>query len=134
MGGVAMLRSGAVVRPSEIGAQLARLVRLHGELALAEVRRPLTAAAVALGTGALGAMVAAAAAVMLVAAALAPVFGAAWEHLAVAGSGGLVVAGLALGWSLWRLRRLTVPGETWRSLMENREWLVAQMRSRLTLR
>jgi hypothetical protein len=120
--------------PGGLGLQLARLLRLHSELAWAEVRRPLVAAAVALGVALVALAVAAAAVVMLIAAALAPLFGARWPHLLVAGGGSALVALLALAWSWWRLRHLELPRETLRSLMENWEWLVMQVRSRLTLR
>jgi hypothetical protein len=122
------------VRPVGLGMQLARLVRLHAELALAEVRKPLTAAIVAVAVSVLALMVSAAAAVVLIAAGLAPFFGAHWQHLAIAGGGALLLASLAIVWSVWRLRRLALPRETLRSLTENWEWLVVQVRSRLTLR
>ena len=65
---------------------------------------------------------------------VAPFFGARWQHLAIAGGGVLVIASLAIVWSVWRIRRLALPRETLRSLTENWEWLVVQVRSRLTLR
>jgi hypothetical protein len=71
--------------------------------------------------------------VMLVAGGLAPLFGARWEHLVSAGGGVVIAAAGAMLWSVWRLRRLPVPREALLSLMENWEWFVAQVRSRLTL-
>lgn len=120
--------------PASLGLQLARLARLHAELALAEVRRPLTAAVVAVAVSVLAMIAGVAAIVVLIAAGVAPFFGAPWQHLVIAGGGVLLVSSLAIAWSAWRLRRLALPRETLRSLTENWEWLVVQVRSRLTLR
>lgn len=120
--------------PVSLGFHLARLVTLHAELALAEVRRPLTAAAVAVAVSVLAMIAGVAAIVVLIVAGVAPFFGAPWQHLVIAGGGVLLVSSLAIAWSTWRLRRLALPRETLRSLTENWEWLVVQVRSRLTLR
>lgn len=117
-----------------LGAQLAHLAKLQGELALAETRSLLISAATAVAVAVLAVMAMVAALVLLVAGGLAPLFGGQWEHLVVAGGSVFIGATVALGWSVWRLRRLKVPRETLRSLTENWEWLVAQVRSRLTLR
>ena len=122
------------VDPGGLAAQLARLAKLHAELALAEVRGLLIAAAVAVAVAVPAAIAAVASIVVLIAAGLAPLFGARWQHLAIAGGGALIVSSLAVGWSAWRLRRLRLPREALNSLAENWEWLVAQVRSRLTLR
>jgi len=124
-----------VIQPSgSLGAQLAHLAKLQGELALAETRSLLISAATAVAVAVLALMAMVAALVVLVAGGIAPLFGGHWEHLVVAGGGIFIGATVALGWSVWRLRRLEVPRETLRSLTENWEWLVAQVRSRLTLR
>jgi hypothetical protein len=120
--------------PKDLGVQIARLGRLHAELALAEVRRPLRAAVTAVATAAIAAVAVTAALVVLVAAGLAPLFGAPWRHLLIAGAGTAAVAGAAIAWSIWRLRRLALPRDTITSLVENWEWLVVQVKSRLTLR
>jgi uncharacterized membrane protein YjjP (DUF1212 family) len=79
-------------------------------------------------------MVGVAAIVVLIASAFAPLFGAAWQHLVIAG-GALLALGLAsTAWSVWRLRHLTWPTQTRRSFEETWRWLGAQLRSRLTLR
>jgi uncharacterized membrane protein YqjE len=117
-----------------LGVHLARLIALHSELAWAEVRGLLFRAALAVGVALISAMAAVAAIVVLIAACFAPLFGGAWPHLVVAGGGVLIAAALAIGWSAWRLRNLRLPRETVASLGENWEWLVAQVRSRLTLR
>jgi Putative Actinobacterial Holin-X, holin superfamily III len=117
-----------------LGIQLARLAKLHAELALAEVRDLLVTAAVAVAVAVPAAIAIVAAIVMLIAAGFAPLFGARWEHLVIAGGGVLIVSCMAIGWSVWRLRHLRLPRETLRALTENWEWLVAQVRSRLTLR
>jgi hypothetical protein len=75
-----------------------------------------------------------ASAVVLIVGGLAPLIGAHWQHLVLAGSGVFIAASLALAWSAWRVRCLEVPRETLQSLTENWEWLVAQVKSRLTLR
>jgi Putative Actinobacterial Holin-X, holin superfamily III len=117
-----------------LGIQLARLAKLHAELALAEVRNLLVTAAVAVAVAVPAAIAIVAAIVVLIAAGFAPLFGAPWEHLVIAGGGVLIVSSIAIGWSVWRLRHLRLPRETLRALTENWEWLVAQVRSRLTLR
>jgi uncharacterized membrane protein YqjE len=117
-----------------LGIQLARLVKLHSELALAEVRGVLITAAIAVGVAIPAAMALVAAIVVLIAGGLAPFFGARWQHLVIAGAAVFILSSLAIGWSVWRLRRLQLPRETLRSLTENWEWLVVQVRSRLTLR
>jgi F0F1-type ATP synthase assembly protein I len=72
--------------------------------------------------------------VVLVAAAFAPLFGAPWQHLVIAGGGVALIAGAALAWSAWRLTHLSWPRETVASFQENWRWLGAQLRSRLRLR
>ena len=72
--------------------------------------------------------------VVLVAAAFAPLFGAAWQHLVIAGGGIVLLAVGAIAWSAWRLTHLSWPKETVASFQENWRWLGAQLRSRLRLR
>jgi len=72
--------------------------------------------------------------VVLVAAAFAPLFGAAWQHLVIAGGGIALLALAAIAWSAWRLKRLSWPKETVESFQETWRWLVAQLRSKLKLR
>jgi Putative Actinobacterial Holin-X, holin superfamily III len=117
-----------------LGAQLAHLAKLQGELALAETRSFIVSAALTAAIGIVAIMAMVASAVVLIVGGLAPLFGAHWQHLVVAGSGVFIAASLALAWSAWRVRRLEVPRETLQSLTENWEWLVAQVKSRLTLR
>jgi cytochrome c biogenesis protein CcdA len=112
---------------------LGQLARLELELGLAEVRDRVRTAVIALVLAAVAAIALVASLVLLIAAAIAPLFGAAWEHLVVAGGGVLLLAIGALAWSAWRLRRLDWPPRlTLASLEENWEWLGAQLRSRLT--
>src|SRR5262245_1894984 len=94
------------LNPRELGVQLARLGRLHAELALAEVKRPLMAAAVAVVTAVVAMIASVTALVVLLAAALAPLFGGRWQHLLITGVGTMVIAAAAVAWSVWRLRRL----------------------------
>ncbi len=73
-----------------------------------------------------------AALVVLVAAAFAPLFGAGWQHLVIAG-GGVALLSLALiAWSVMRVRNLTWPHGTIHSIEETWRWLAAQLKSRLT--
>jgi uncharacterized membrane protein YqjE len=117
-----------------LSAQLARLAKLHSELVVAEVRGVLITAAVAIAVALPAAVAIVAALIVLLAAAFAPLFGERWEHLALAGGGVAIASSIAIGWSIWRLRRLELPRETLGSLAENWEWLVAQLKSTLTLR
>ncbi len=117
-----------------LSAQLAHLAKLQGELALAETRSLFVSAAIAVAIAILASMAMVASAVVLIAGGLAPLFGGHWQHLVVAGGCAFITASVALAWSAWRLRHLEVPRETLQSLTENWEWLVAQVRSRLTLR
>jgi hypothetical protein len=109
----------------------ARLVRLEVELARAEVQAMLVGAVVALAVGLAGVLTLAAGFVVLLAALLAPLFGATWEHLVVAGGLAVLAAVAAMAFSAWRLRRLGRPRLTLASLDETLQWLEAQLRFRL---
>lgn len=124
----------SVVHDDGVVASLGRLAQLELELGLAETRRVLIGAAIAAGIALAGAMALLAALVVLVSAAFAPLFGAPWQHLLIAGGGVGLLAVAALAWSVWRLKRLRWPRLTVQSLAENWRWLEAQMRSRLRLR
>jgi uncharacterized membrane protein YqjE len=113
---------------------LARLVRLEVELGLAETRDLLISAAIAVGIALVAAIMLLASIVVLVAAAFAPLFGAPWDHLVVAGGGIALLALAAIAWSVSRLRTLRWPQQTLSSFEENWRWLGAQLRSKLTLR
>jgi len=115
-------------------ASFGRLAQLEFELGLAETRRIVTHAAVAIAVAVVAAAASIAAVVVLIAAAFAPLFGAPWQHLVIAGAGVLLAAVVALALSAWRLKTLEWPRLTLQSLAENWRWLEAQMRSRLTLR
>ena len=114
--------------------RLLTLAKLELELGLAETRDVLVSAAIAAAVAIPAVILLLAAIVTLVAAALAPLFGAAWEHLVIAGGGIAILAGAAIAWSAWRLTHLSWPHETVTSFQENWQWLGAQLRSRLTLR
>ena len=115
-------------------ASLTRLARLEVELGLAETRDLLISAAIAVGIALVAAIMLLASIVVLLAAAFAPLFGAPWEHLVVAGGGIALLAVTAIAWSVSRLRTLRWPQQTLSSFEENWRWLGAQLRSRLTLR
>jgi hypothetical protein len=114
--------------------RLGRLLRLELELGLAEARELLQSLVIAVALAVIAAIALIAGLVVLVAAAAAPFFGAAWQHLAVAGGGVALLALAVLGWSAWRLTHLSWPTETLKSVEENWQWLAAQLRSKLTLR
>lgn len=114
--------------------QLGHLVKLELELGLAEGRALVVSALVAIAIAVVAGVVLVAALVVLVAGALAPIFGARWENLIIAGGGFFLLATAAGAWSAWRLTHLRWPPETVRSFEENWRWLGAQLRSRLTSR
>ena len=115
-------------------ARLLALAKLELELGLAETRDVLVSAAIAIAVAVPALILLLAAVVTLVAAALAPLFGAAWQHLVIAGGGIALLAAAGIAWSAWRLTHLSWPQETVTSFQENWRWLGAQLRSRLTLR
>jgi uncharacterized membrane protein YbhN (UPF0104 family) len=121
--------------PNEsILARLLRLLKLELELGLAETRDVVVAALIAVAIAVPALVLLLASLVVLVAAAFAPLFGAAWQHLVIAGGGVALLAIAALAWSAWRLMHLSWPTETVESFQENWRWLAAQLRSKLTLR
>ena len=115
-------------------ARLLRLLKLELELGLAEARDLVVAALIAIAIAVPAVILLLASIVVLVAAAFAPLFGAAWQHLVIAGGGVALLAIAALAWSAWRLTHLSWPKETVDSFQENWRWLAAQLRSKLTLR
>jgi uncharacterized membrane protein YqjE len=110
-----------------------RLVRLEMELARTEVQGMLLGAALAVGVAVAAALTLMAGFVLMLAALLAPLFGAPWEHLALAGGLAVLAAAVALAACVWRLRRIGWPRLTLTSLDETLQWLEAQMKSRMTL-
>ena len=115
-------------------ARLLRLLKLELELGLAETRDVVVSALIAVAVAVPALVLLLASFVVLVAAAFAPLFGAAWQHLVIAGGGVALLALGALAWSAWRLMHLSWPKETVDSFQENWRWLAAQLRSKLTLR
>jgi len=128
------IRTSTSIDHDGVLGSLSRLVRLEMELGLAETRDMLISAAIALGVALVAAIMLLASIVVLLAAAFAPLFGASWEHLVVAGGGIALLALAAIAWSVSRLRSLRWPKQTLSSFEENWRWLGAQLRSRLTLR
>jgi uncharacterized membrane protein YqjE len=129
-----VLQPDRIGEPESVLALLGRLLRLELELGLAETRTLLVSAAIAIGVIVVAAVALIASIVVLVAGAVAPLFGAPWQHLVVAGGGLALLALAAIAWSVWRLRTLDWPTETIKTFEENWRWLGAQLRSRLTLR
>jgi uncharacterized membrane protein YbhN (UPF0104 family) len=114
--------------------RLMRLLKLELELGVAETRDVLVSAALAIAVAVPALVLLLASFVVLVAAAFAPLFGAAWQHLVIAGGGVALLAVAAIVWSAWRLTHLSWPHETVESFQETWRWLGAQLRSTLTLR
>jgi hypothetical protein len=115
-------------------SRLLKLGKLELELGLAETRDVVVSAVMAIAVAIPAAVLLLASLVVLIAAAFAPLFGAHWQHLVIAGGGVALLAIAALAWSAWRLTHLSWPKETVASFQENWQWLGAQLRSRLTLR
>lgn len=133
MATVHRIRTPADVDHDGVLGSLTRLVRLELELGLAETRELLVSAAIAVAVALTAGIMLLASIVVLIAAAFAPLFGAPWQHLVVAGGAVALLALAAIAWSISRLR-----GLEWRKMLisfeENWRWLGAQLRSRLTLR
>ena len=115
-------------------ARLAHLFRLEFELGLADVRHTVRGLVIALAIAVPAAVALIASLVVLIAAALSPFFGAPWQPPLIAGGGVAILSLAALGWSAWRLTHMSWPTETLKSVEETWQWLVLQLRSRLTLR
>ena len=124
----------AHLHDESILGRLLTLAKLELELGIAETRDVLISAAIAVAIAIPAAVLLLASLVVLVAAAFAPLFGAHWQHLVIAGGGIALLACGGLAWSVWRLTHLSWPKETVASFQENWRWLVAQLRSRLRLR
>lgn len=120
--------------PESLAARLVRLGALELELGWAETRALLVRVALALAVALPAAIALLAAIIVLVAGALAPLFDTPWEHLVIAGGAVALLALAALAWSAWRLTHIAWPQQTLASLQETWRWLVAQLRSKLTLR
>jgi hypothetical protein len=120
--------------PQGVLSLLTRLARLELELGIAEARSLFISATIALAVAVVSAITLIASIVVLVAGAVAPLFGAPWQHLVIAGGGLMLLALAAIAGCVWRLRALDWPKQTLTSFEENWRWLEAQLRSRLTLR
>jgi hypothetical protein len=134
MASVHPIRPRDIAEPEGVIPLLVRLARLELELGLAEARDLLVSAVIAVAVALVAAIALVASIVVLIAGAVAPLFGAPWLHLVVAGGGLALISLAAIAWSAWRLRNLQWPKQTLTSFEENWRWLAAQLRSRLTLR
>lgn len=114
-------------------SSLGRLAQLELELGFTEARELLLGAVIAAVVGLVAAVALIAALVILLAAAIAPLVGARWEHLLIAGGAVFLGAATAAAWAASRLRNLPWPRLTVASFEENWRWLGAQLKSRLTL-
>ena len=124
----------AAAQDESLAARLARLASLEVELGWAETRTLVMRVAVALAVAVPAAIALLAAIIVLVAGGLAPLFDTPWEHLVIAGGAVALLALAALAWSAWRLTHMAWPQQTLASLQETWRWLVAQLKSKLTLR
>lgn len=133
---MATLRLDAIppVRHESLATRLVRLASLELELGWAETRDLITRVAVALAVAVPALIALIASVVVLVAGAIAPLFDTPWEHLVIAGGVVALLALAALAWSAWRLTHIAWPQQTLASIQETSRWLVAQLRSKLTLR
>jgi Putative Actinobacterial Holin-X, holin superfamily III len=122
------------VRHESLAHRLVRLAALELELGWAETRSLIVRVAVALAVAVPALIALIASIVVLVAGALAPLFDTPWQHLLIAGGVVALLALAALAWSAWRLTHIAWPQQTLASLQETWRWLVAQLRSKLTLR
>ena len=124
----------APVRDESLFARLTRLAALELELGWVETQAFIKRLVIAAAVAVVAAIALLAAIIVLVAGALAPLFGAAWQHLVIAGGAVAVLALAALAWSAWRLTHLDWPHQTLRSLEDTWRWLVTLLKSKLTLR
>jgi hypothetical protein len=122
------------VRHESLTTRLVRLAALELELGWAETRNLIIRVAVAIAVAVPAFIALLASIVVLVAGALAPLFDTPWEHLVIAGGVVALIALAALAWSAWRLTHIAWPQQTLASIQETWRWLVAQLRSKLTLR
>jgi len=114
------------------GGSLSRLARLELELGLTEARAVVIRLGIAIAVAVASAIAFVAALVVLVAAAFAPLFGAAWPHLVIAGGGVVLLSLTLIAWAVMRVRNLKWPHGTIQSIEETWRWLAAQLKSRLT--
>ena len=117
-----------------LASRLVRLGSLELELGWAETRNLLLRVAIAIAIAVPAAIALLAAIVVLIAGALAPLFDTPWQHLVIAGGVIALLAIAALAWSAWRLTHIAWPQQTLASMQETWRWLVAQLKSKLTLR
>jgi hypothetical protein len=122
------------VRHESLATRLVRLGALELELGWAETRSLVVRIAVALAVAVPALIALLAAIIVLIAGALARLFDAPWQHLVISGGAVALLALAALTWSVWRLTHIAWPQQTLASLQETWRWLVAQLRSKLTLR
>lgn len=119
-------------RIESVQGGLGHLARLELELALAEVRRAAVSAGLAIGVALAAGIILVTSLVVLVAAALAPVFGADWRPLLIAGGGGALVSAAGLAWAIDRLRTVLTLDRARTSIKETWRWAETRLRSAKT--
>ena len=108
---------------------LGHLARLELELAIAELKRGAISAGIAAGVALAATVTLVTSLVVLLAAALAPVFGANWRPLVIAGGGGAVLSGAAIAWAVYRVRNVVMLARTRASIKETWRWAETRLRS-----
>ena len=124
----------ATARRESLAARLVRLASLELELGWAETRTLIMRLAIAVAVAVPAIIALVATIIVLIAGALAVLFDAPWQHLVIAGGAVAILALGALAWSAWRLTHIAWPQQTLASMQETWRWLVAQLKSKLTLR
>ena len=115
-----------------VQAGLGHLARLEVELAIAELKRAATSAALAAGVALAATVTLVTSLVVLLAAALAPIFDANWRPLLIAGGGGALLSGAAIAWAVYRVRNVVTLARTRASIKETWRWAETRLRSART--
>ena len=121
-----------VPRAATVTEGFGKLARLEVELAVAEGKQTAVGLGVTAVLAILSVIILVTGVTVLVAAALAPVWGADWRPLVIAGGGGALLATVALAWCYYRVTRVGVLPDTVASLKETWRWAERRLRSETT--
>jgi membrane protein len=119
-------------RVESVQQGLGHLARLELELAVAEVKRAATSAGIAAGVALAASVTLVTSLVVLLAAALAPIFGADWRPLLIAGGGGALLSSATIAWAVYRVRNVVTLARTRASIKETWRWAETRLRSAKT--
>jgi membrane protein len=128
-GGVVPFPRPVLKRVESVQQGLGHLARLELELAVAEVKRAATSAAIAAGVALAASVTLVTSLVVLLAAALAPIFDADWRPLLIAGGGGALLSSAAIVWAVYRARNVVTLARTRASIKETWRWAETRLRS-----